>query len=125
MKEYYREDQVQARKRHACELCGRSILPGRQYVYLTATREGRRVHEKRHIHCHLLAVAASESLEGVAEEPMMAIFRYVCLRQCPDGQAEVCAAEPSRIFACAKTIKQLLEPNLVGAALDSVRDNEE
>ena len=125
MAELYREDQIRARKRHPCALCGRDILPGTQYIYVTALRRGRHENSARHIHCHLMELACIDAFDPTEDGAPAEILRRVCAEQCDKAQLEACAMDLGRVYSCERCQKALLEPIRLGAARDSVRESGE
>ena len=119
--------QIRARKRHKCQLCGMDILPGREYVLEKGIYDGEYHTLRRHIHCDaILQVYIDEYCyeDCYDDEDVSDTIRLeACRKICGSDQADECFMIPSRPYSCEICLKKMLNPSVLGAALQSVQDN--
>lgn len=128
MLEFSRKEQRTARKNHRCELCGKPIFKGCEYIYESQKYDGEIHTYKRHIHCDAMLDACLSTVYPDAGEYDVVsvtecIWDEVCGAICGEDQREECDEDMACLFACELCQKKLLPPSLVGAAIQSVRDN--
>lgn len=114
-----------ARKVHYCHLCGKKIQPGCQYVQEKTNTEGKWETMNRHIHCDAMLDAWSDIYGGDGYEDeyqiMDDIWEHVCEGICTEADRNNCGLH--QIFACERCQKEMLNPSILGAAMQSVREN--
>lgn len=129
MQEFYNIKQVKARKQYECQLCRASILPGREYVLEKMKIDGEFYTLRRHIHCDAILQVYIDKYcyedcyddEDVSDT----IRREVCWKICGNDQEDECSMIPSRPYSCEICLKKMLNPSVLGAAVQSVLDNRE
>ena len=124
--EFYDCIQRKSRKRHKCHLCGKDILPGREYI-IFKWRDENGFHElRRHIHCDaILEVYLGRWCVDYIyddDDVKQAIDEEVCQKICGYDVWEDCDANN---FWCEKCQKHILDPTKLRAAIQSVKDNQE
>ena len=117
--------QRKARKRYICQLCGKAILPGRQYIYETFKGDNGFETLRRHIHCDaLLDVYNSKyNFDEYYDEREVneTLWDEVCKTICNEEQRDECDMED--LYSCDLCQRKLLSPPILGAAIQSVKDN--
>lgn len=120
-------NQRKARKRYECHLCGKAILPGNQYIHETFRGDDGFKTNRRHIHCDamLYAYNSDYNCEGYYYENEVAetLWSEVCKQICSEEQQDECDMDD--LFACELCQRKVLHPSIIGAAIQSVRDNDE
>lgn len=125
MLEFQRVEQYRARKDYKCDLCGKTICKGRQYVYEVQKFYGDLQEIRRHIHCDAL-LDAYLCETGADEYTADSVSDYACdlvCSGCQFGQEDECDKTPC--FSCEIVHKALLTPTMLNAARQSVRENME
>ncbi len=119
-------EQRKARKNYPCWLCREEIRKGNQYIYETYVYDGHIYTNRRHIHCDAVMCAwinrygtKDEYTDG---EIIGGIWEDVCVAICDAEQREECNYTTS--FSCKLCQKELLNPSLLGVAVQSVKENE-
>lgn len=118
--------QIAARKQYVCHMCGKIIFPGRQYILQKRKIDGRFKTLRRHIHCDAMLnawvtdIRDPEQFWYKEDEVAKDICAHVCTSECniPDT-----CLESLEQFSCEKCQEALLSPSVLGAAIQSVRDN--
>lgn len=123
--------QLVARKRHICQLCGRPILPGKEYIRQKWFDAGF-CQASRHIHCDALLDAVSGDLSctySFSCDEVTEILRDTCAKLhdsgiCSDDDYEDCT-DPD-CYSCYLVQRERLgiNPTILNAAEKSVRDND-
>lgn len=120
--------QKMARKRHPCQLCGKPILSGNEYIYETYKGDSGFVTVRRHIHCDAMLSVYNREFncdEYYDEcEVTETLWDELCKTICDEGQRDEC--DLCDLYACTLCQDKLLgkyAANLLGAAKDSVRNN--
>lgn len=128
MAEFQKIKQVKARKRHKCQLCSADILPGCEYI-LEKYKDGGRIRTLyRHIHCDAVL---QEYLDGYCLDSFYEngdvydTVREICREYCTQEQADECFGILSRPYSCGMCLQKFLPASVLGAALQSIRDNRE
>lgn len=121
-------EQRKARKQYICQLCGKPILKGRQYVHESFKGDNGFETLRRHIHCDAMLVAYNREInfdEYYDErEVTETLWDELCKQICDDEQRDEC--DMCDLYGCELCQNELLGkylPNMLGAAKDSVRDN--
>lgn len=118
-------NQKKARKRYICDLCGKAILPGNQYIHETFRGDNGFQTLRRHIHCDaMLSVYNTEYNDDEyynSDEVTETLWSELCRQICSEEQREECDMED--LYGCQLCQEKLLSPSMLGAAKDSVRDN--
>lgn len=117
--------QRRARKTHFCEVCGKPIVPGSEYISTKSLQEGRFVNVKEHIHCDAVLNAytkatGAELYYGRMDEVVVWLRDEVC-SECP--HESTCRMAGQDIFACTYALRRVLQPTVLRAALESVKLN--
>ena len=125
MVDIQRIEQKKARKRYECQLCGKPILPGNQYIHETFKGdEGFRT-LRRHIHCDAMLNAYNSEYnfdEYYDEwEVTETLWDELCKQICDEDQRDEC--DMCDLYGCQLCQEKLLQPSILGAAKESVRDN--
>lgn len=131
MLEFYKSEQRKARKNYMCDVCGRPILRGRDYIYASQKYDREIQTSHRHIHCDALldAFFASDRYDGVkySIDKVLDWLFDLCnelyrQRKCSDKDYyEKCDME--RCCECPLIFEKALKPEIRRAAEQSVRDN--
>lgn len=119
-------EQRKARKQYKCHLCCENILKGNQYIYETYSYDGHIHTCHRHIHCDAMMDAWLSQYcqdECTFDEIYYGIVEDVCQRICTYEETLEC--DYDNPYACEKCQRKLLDPSILGAAMQSVRDNTE
>lgn len=128
MLEFSNIEQRKARKNHKCEMCGKPIYKGCEYIYESQKYDGKIHTYKRHIHCDAMLDACLTSIypdigEYDIDSVTDSIWNEVCCSVCGDEQRDECGEDWKCLYACEICQKKLLPPAMLGAAIQSVRDN--
>ena len=133
-----RTEQRKTRKRYTCQICCMDILPGSQRMLYTYKSSAGYITFSNHIHCDALLRAWDKKIRikdddaapadaTDAHEMREDIWKQVC-SNCefrrefePDGSY----CSPEDIPHCPYCIQKVLPPSMVGAALDSLQENDE
>ena len=120
--------QRKARKKYKCQLCGKPIFPGREYVYETFKGDDGFRTLRRHIHCDAMLNVYNAELnfdEYYDErEVTETLWDELCKQLCDEEQRDEC--DMCDLYGCELSQNKLLgeyAPNMLGPAKDSVRDN--
>ena len=120
-------NQKKARKRYECHLCGKAILPGNQYIHETFRGDDGFQTLRRHIHCDAIldAYNSDYNCDEYYDDNEVAetLWSEVCKRICSEERQDEC--DMSDLFACELCQRKVLHPSIIGAAIQSVRDNDE
>lgn len=131
--DFWRQEQRKARKGHRCDVCGKPIIKGREYVYVSQKYEGEIQTFHQHIHCDALLNAFMESdwFDGT-EYSIDEVHEWLsdmCNELFHDG---ICSEEDyeencdkGRCYECALIREKVLKPEIRRAAEQSVKDNKE
>lgn len=124
MLEFSRTEQRKARKDHKCDVCGKPILKGREYVFVSQKYDGEINTFHQHIHCDAVAAAYTEEYGGIEQVEDVAdwLVCEVC-ESCPERAT--CGAGKYDTFACEIVHKNVLPATLLAAARESVRRNDD
>jgi len=127
MREICDVTQRKARKAHACDVCGKAILPGSEYIHARSVQDSRYWYNKLHIHCDaVLEAYAKQAGKGVDYERLYEVgdwlFDTACCK-CP--QEGACRLTGQDILSCKSALMRILPPTTLRAALESVKQNEE
>lgn len=127
MVDVQRIEQRKARKRYECQLCGKAILPGREYIHETYKHdEGFRT-VRRHIHCDAMldAYNSEYNFDEYYDECEVSetLWSELCKQICDKEQQDECSMDD--LYACELCQRKLLPPSILGAAKQSVIDNDE
>ncbi len=131
MLEFSRTEQRKARKDHKCDVCGKPILKGREYVFVSQKYDGEINTFHQHIHCDALleAYLASDWYDG-DEYSLDEVWEWLsdlCNDLYHEGKCseedyeENCDKE--RCFECPLIFEKVLKPEIRRAAEQDVRDN--
>ena len=141
---FIRSEQNVARMRHWCHVCEKDIFPGSQYIRDTFREGKKHLAACRHIHCDAMLSAWTkeccstkliEEHQHICCEDIMQVWVQdkVC-RNCEktylsnltncDGEKR-CLSNVRDIVTCKQCIDKILPPSVVGAALQSIRENQE
>lgn len=122
--------QKKARKRYQCHICGKAILPGKQYIHEKYLGDDGFKTLRRHIHCDAMLVVYNTELNFDEYyndwEVTETLWDELCKQLCDEEQRDECSM--CDLFACELCQEKLLgeyAPNMLGAAKQSVRDNDE
>lgn len=131
MLEFYRSEQRKARKNHECDVCGKPILRGCDYIYASQKCDGEIYAFHQHIHCDALldAFLASGCYDGVeySLDEVQEWLSDLCSDLHHEGKCseddyyDKCDRE--RCFECPLIFEKTLTPEIGRAAEQSVRDN--
>lgn len=131
MLEFSDRTQHKARKRHVCDLCGKDILPGCEYINERMRLHGEFLNLHRHIHCDAIldafmcavgpdeydsetvAIWASSHCDDLNDEGACSNddFYESCDKEC--------------CFECDLVLERILDGAILAAAKKDVRDNME
>lgn len=116
--------QRKAKKVHICDICGKRIYPGCEYISVRGGQDGRFWYNKQHIHCDAVAAAYTEEYGGIEQVEDVAdwLTGEVCVN-CPERAT--CEAGKYDTFACEIVHKSVLPATLLAAARESVRRNDD
>mgnify|MGYP004684398767 CR=1 FL=1 len=141
-----RSEQNVARMRHWCHVCEKDIFPGSQYIRDTFREGKKHLVVCRHIHCDaMLSAWAKECCNTKlieehrhigCEDLMQAWVRDRVCCNCENGylsnvvylgdqDQKDCFSNVRDIVTCKQCIDKILPPSVVGAALQSIRENQE
>lgn len=124
MVECYTEEQRKSRKEHECQLCGKKILKGREYICESGRYDGEFFEHKRHIHCNAIfeAYFSEPWTDNEYDEDM--IYEYVrdVCSGCQEYEYDQCNRDP---YSCETVIRKLVPESVQGAAMESVEANRE
>ena len=113
--------QRKARKPHTCDICGKSIPKGAEYIYITYVCDGSIYEEHRHIHCDAMIDAAFTEYDAESyEECLEYIWEDTCEVNCSFDQREECNF--STMLSCEICQECMLSPQILEAAKQSVRN---
>ena len=129
-----RYEQRKARKEYLCQICGKGILPGKQYMYYSCMSGNRYLSFFCHIHCDAMLRAWDAKMRERNEEThlvnpldadeMKADIQknvcWICVKLRERG-TEMCSSED--ITGCTNCIQAVIPDWLVGTAFDSVMEN--
>lgn len=131
MLEFSSTQQRTARKSHKCDLCGKPILRGHEYICENQKYCGEFGTYKRHIHCDVLLEAMMFGpLKGAceySEDEVTEVLRDICAElhdsgECQDEDFERC--EERDCYGCYLVQRAAIKnPLRLLAAEQSVRDN--
>lgn len=126
MRDLYRSRQLKARKLHFCDLCYQAIAPGTQYIYTVSRINGTVWPNKMHVHCDAIqqAFMSAPEFDGNFTSSNIAVwYATQACQPCPKwiGDDGVCGLG---VFACPEAAKKVLNPTVLGAALESIRECE-
>lgn len=120
--------QRKARKKYKCQLCGKPIFPGKEYIYETFKGDDGFQTLRRHIHCDAMLDVYNRELnfdEYYDErEVTETLWDELCKQLCDEDQRDECRMVD--LYGCELCQNKLLgeyAPNMLGAAKDSVRDH--
>lgn len=124
-----RYEQRKARKRYSCQICGKEILPGRQYMFYSYLDGFRHLSFFCHIHCDAMLKAWDEKMRNRnevthtatpldADEMRADIWESVC-KSC--AVVEIC--HPEETIECANCIRTVVPDSLIGTVFDSIVEN--
>lgn len=115
------DEQRKARKAHKCDLCGKYISKGAEYIYTTYVFDGHIYTEHRHIHCDAVINAAFAEYDAESyDECLYGIWEDICERLCSYDQLEEC--DLTTTLSCEICQKHLLTPQFLEASKKSVRN---
>lgn len=118
-------EQRKARKRYKCHLCGKPILPGNQYVYETFKGDNGFQTLRRHIHCDAMLDYYNQELNFDEyyndNEATETLWDELCKAICDEKQRDECGMVD--LYGCELCQRKALPPSVLGAAIQSVRDN--
>ena len=116
--------QRKAKKTHICNICGKRICPGSEYVFARSGQDGRFWYNKQHIHCDAIASAYTQEYGGIEQVDNVIdwLIDKVCI-VCPERVT--CDAGMWDVFACEIIHKNVLPATLLAAAKESVRRNDD
>ena len=132
MLEFDRVEQRKARKKYACQLCGKPILCGAEYIYESLKYDGNIATLRRHIHCDALLDVVLPRLPDTGEysdEAVTEELRDTCAALhekgvCEGADYDVC--EDCDCYGCYLVLKEELKnPVIYYAAIQSVQNNSE
>lgn len=127
MVDVQRIEQRKARKRYECHLCGKAILPGREYIYETFKGDDGFRTLRRHIHCDAMLHEYNTEYNGEEyyddNEVAETLWSELCKQLCNEDQQDECSMDD--LFGCELCQRKLLPPSIIGAAIQSVKDNDE
>ena len=119
------QKQFIARKEHQCHLCGKQIRSGCQYVQEKIQTDGKWQTQNRHIHCDAMLNAWKDIYGGDGYDDeyqiMDDIWEHVCKGICTEADRNNCGLH--YIFACERCQSEMLDPVILGAAIQSAKDN--
>ena len=124
MREVCEVTQRRARKVHICDICGKRIYPGCEYISVRSAQNGRFWYSKQHIHCDALASAYTKKKGGIEQmEHVAEWLRDEVCESCPER--ETCEAGKYDTFACEIVHKSVLPATLLAAAMESAMRNDD
>ena len=113
--------QRKARKQHICDLCGKPIPKGAEYIYTTFVCDCMICEEHRHIHCDAMMNAAFTEYDAESyDECLEYIWEDTCETMCSFEQREECDLVTA--LSCEYCQECMLSPEILEAAKQSVRD---
>lgn len=117
--------QRKAKKAHFCDVCGKSIIPGSEYMDMRYAQDGLFWHSKEHIHCDALLDAYTRQTGlGPDYGRLDIVATWLCAKACSECPNESsCRLAGQDIFACTAALRRVLPPTVLSAALESVRKN--
>lgn len=128
---FIRSEQNVAKTRHICHVCTKDILPGSQYIRDTFREGKKHLAACRHIYCDAMLSAwakeccstklIEEHQHICCEDLMQAWIRDQVCCNCKKD----CLSNVGDIVTCKQCIDKILPPSVVGAALQSIRENQE
>lgn len=129
MIEFSRTEQRKARKDHKCDVCGKPILKGCEYIFCSQKYDGEIHTFHQHIHCDALLDAFVTSHDGSDYDldEVWYWLSYLCSQlhregKCPDKEYyEDC--DKQRCYECALIREKVLRPEISRAAEQSIKDN--
>lgn len=124
MLEFFRQTQHRAAREYTCDLCGRTIRKGVQYVYEVSKYNGMLNDFRRHIHCDALLHAWSAETGGgeYTVEEIGDFLRDGVCSHCDLFEMDEC--DQTECFSCDGVLGALLRPAELAAAKESVLENE-
>lgn len=117
--------QRKAQKAHFCDVCGKPILPGSEYIAIRSAQDSRFWHNKEHIHCDALLDAYTRQTGlGLDYGRLDVVVTWLCAKACSECHHEhSCRFAGQDIFGCTVALRRVLPPTVLSAALESVRKN--
>lgn len=131
--EFYRREQRKARKSHRCDVCGKRIIPGREYIYASQKHDGEIQTFHQHIHCDALLDAFMDSdwYDGT-EYSVDEVSEWLSDMCCDLFREGKCSEEDYQdkcdrggCYECELIREKVLKPDIRRAAEQSVKDNDE
>lgn len=125
MSEIQSIEQRKSRKQYSCQLCGKPIMPGKQYIHETYKGDNGFHTLRRHIHCDIMLKAYNTEYNFEEyyddREVTETLWDELCKQICDEEQQDEC--DMCDLYSCELCQEKLLHPTVLGAAKDSVRDN--
>lgn len=117
--------QRKAKKIHFCDVCGKPIIPGSEYLAIRSAQDGRFWHNKEHVHCDALLDAYTRQTGlGLDFGRLDMVVTWLCAKACSEcPQESSCRLAGQDIFGCTAALRRVLQPTVLHAALESVKAN--
>ena len=117
--------QHKAKKNHFCDVCGKPIIPGSEYLAIRSTQDGRFWNIKEHIHCDALLNAYTKQTGlGIDFGRLDMVVAWLCAKACSECPIEsTCRLAGQDIFTCSAALRRVLQPTVLHAAIESVKRN--
>ena len=128
--EFYSEACYTARKEHRCEMCGRKIARGEQYVYQSGKWDGDFFTRKLHRQCNLLLYDYCTEVDE--EFTYSSVLEYAEEQYCHDCEHAACNDDregwtecKEDVTTCPKVLTKMMDGRgtqaAVADALDEIR----
>lgn len=125
--------QRRAKKRHSCHLCGKDILPGREYIREKYLYDREFCTIKRHLHCDSILNPFFDSScnfdDEYSDSDVWDYLHSICSEL---YNKDICNADDyfdkcdkERCFECPLIFEKILPASLKSAMLNDIRANQE
>ena len=120
--------QRKAIKQYTCQLCGKPILKGGQYIHETFKGDGGFKVLRRHIHCDAMLGVYNREYNCDTEyyndhEATEALWDEICKQICDKEQQNECSM--CDLYGCELAQRKVLDGPILNAAIQSARDHYE
>lgn len=119
--------QRKARKQYSCQLCGKPILKGCQYIFESFKGDNGFETLRRHIHCDAMLDVYNREYNADADEyydereVTETLWDELCKQICDEEQRDEC--DMSDLYGCELCQRKILNPSILGEVFQSVKDN--
>lgn len=122
----YTITQRKARKTHTCSICGRAVLPGREYIEFKSLDGNRYRFNRIHIHCDVLMNEYINQTGNMLEwDETDRLVEWLVTKACVVCErSDDCRRATNNCLSCDLAIRQVVAETMLNAALRSVREND-